>query len=139
MTFLKKEGISAFNKPDGSEFLPDPLPMEQLMKDEFCEIVVPEDEKNKYNHGGPYLPNFVLNALMRHCMVPLEDYEEHNREWLALPGPMKEYSPDVDLWEIFTAFFDKVMKEQEKKRSEAKGSRGAGPSNNQDGAAPENK
>ena len=77
---LKKEGISAFNTPDGSEFLLDPLPTEQLVKDEFCEIVVPEDEKYKYNHGGPYLPNFVLNALMSHCMVPLEDYEEHNRD-----------------------------------------------------------
>ena len=82
---LKKEGIGAFKNPDGTEFLPDPLPTEQLMRDEFCHIVAPEDEKYKYNHGGPYLPNFVPKVLMSHCMVPLEDYEEHNRAWLALP------------------------------------------------------
>ena len=74
------------------------------MRDEFCELVVPEDEKYKYNHGGPYLPNFVPNALMSHCMVPLEDYKEHNRAWLTFPGPVKEYASDVDLWEVFPAF-----------------------------------
>lgn len=132
---VDKEGsvISVWKTSEGEKFASDQVDDAELFQDELCELVAQEFDNFKYNSGGPYLPNYVPEALMRHVLVPLEDFEAHNRAWLSLPGPVKNYASDADLYEICPAFIDKKRQENEAKRTtEASGTEQAGPSQTQE-------
>ena len=124
---LEAEGVSAFKNGDGSDFAPEGVLDEDLLKCEFVELVCEESEGKKYNHGGPYLPPFVPRVLMSSVFVPLEDHLEHNRDWLTLPGPVRGFDPDLDLMQQCPAFLKEVEARRERRLAQAAQQQGQAP------------
>ena len=112
---LEAEGVSAFKEADGSDFAPEGVSDEDLHQCEFVELVCDETEDKKFDHGGPYLPQFVPRLLMSSVFVPLENHLEHNRDWLTLPGPVQGFDQDLDLMQRCPAFLKECQARRDRR------------------------
>lgn len=115
---LEDERVSAFNAPDVSAFVSKDVEDDVQFQSEFVELVCEENDENRYNHGGPYLPSFVPEVMMSHNFMPFKEYLDHHREWLKIPGPVLGRDRNLDLYEECPKFIQRKKEERAKSLSE---------------------
>ena len=93
----KAEGLIPSADANGVEVPVDSVSDEQLAACEFVELVTNEGEIEIQN-GGPFLPRFVPEALLKVGLVPFDDYRAFLQKWFALPIRVLDLPADFDLF-----------------------------------------